>query len=133
MTPPTPEPTPQATLLYIEDDVANRNLVAFMMEQRPHINLIMAENGFQGIDMASDIQPQMILLDLSLPDISGFEVLQTLLAVEATQEIPVVALSGDNTFTDIEKGLAAGFNAYLTKPINVTDFFSTLDAIIPKR
>lgn len=115
------------TLLYVEDNPANLLLVEFLIERRPDIRLLSAVNGVNGIAMARTTLPDVILMDINLPGISGIEVLKLLLADPATSHIPVVALSANAMPSDIEKGLATGFYRYLTKPIKIDEFMATLD------
>ncbi len=114
------------TILYIEDDSANRQLVKFILQRRENIRLLQAETGTEGFRLAVEQQPDIILLDLSLPDISGFDVLKELQVDPDICSIPVIAVSGNSSPRDIEKGLSAGFIHYLEKPISI----SSLDAII---
>jgi CheY-like chemotaxis protein len=116
------------TILYIEDDEANRQLVQFIFDKRSDLQLSEAVNGNDGFTMAKSNPPHLILLDLSLPDIDGYEVLKKLQDNETTSNIPIIALSGNSTPNDIDKGLAAGFNGYLTKPIDITKLNSTIDS-----
>ena len=83
--------------------------------------------GQRGIEIARTSRPDIILIDINLPGINGIEALRILRADPATAHIPVVALSANAMPRDIEKGLAAGFFRYLTKPIKVTEFMETLD------
>ncbi len=115
------------TLLYIEDDEANRQLVSFILAQRDDLLLLEAENGTNGLHLAFEQRPSMILLDLTLPDIDGFSVLKKLQADRRTQHIPVVAISGNCTPTDIDDGLKAGFHGFLAKPIALEEFKHCLD------
>ncbi len=115
------------TILYIEDDEANRQLVDFIIARREDLKLIEAEDGKTGLVKALQDSPSLILLDLSLPDMDGFEVLQKLLANEKTQEIPVIAISGNSTPADIDAGYKAGFKGYLAKPVNIEKLYSTID------
>ena len=107
------------TLLYIEDNPANLKLVEQLIARRPDLLLLTAVTGHLGIELARTSQPEMILMDINLPDISGIEALKVLLEDPATAHIPVVALTANAMPYDIEKGLAAGFFLYLTKPIKV--------------
>lgn len=93
-------------ILYIEDDEANRQLVGFIFTKRPDLILLEAVSGNEGLQMAFETNPDLILLDLSLPDIDGFAVLKKLQDHEATHNIPIIALSGNNTPNDIHQGLA---------------------------
>ncbi len=116
------------TVLYIEDDEANRQLVEFIMARRTDLTLILAENGYNGIEKAVKHTPNVILLDLSLPDIDGFTVLKKLLEDEKTKEIPVIAISGNSAPMDIDTGLKAGFKGYLAKPVNIEKLYTAIDA-----
>jgi CheY-like chemotaxis protein len=94
---------------------------------RPNFQLLRAENGTQGIDMARNHCPQVILMDLNLPGMGGMEALRVLRQDPATRHIPVLAISANAMPSDISKGLAAGFFAYLTKPFKIEEFLKVLD------
>lgn len=115
------------TLLYVEDNPANLMLVEDLVARRPDIHLLTAMDGSRGIEIARTSQPDVILMDINLPGISGIKALRILAEDPATAHIPVVALSANAMPHDIEKGLQAGFFRYLTKPIKVNEFMSTLD------
>ncbi|MHC1770252.1 MAG: PAS domain S-box protein [Flexilinea sp.] len=115
------------TLLYVEDNPANLKLVEKIIARYPDIHLLTAGNGNDGIEIARASQPDVILIDINLPDISGFEALKILHSDPTTAHIPVVALSANAMPRDIKKGLEAGFFRYITKPIKVTEFTDTLD------
>jgi signal transduction histidine kinase/CheY-like chemotaxis protein len=115
------------TLLYVEDNPANLMLVEDLIGRRPDIRLLTANDGNRGVKVASASLPDVILMDINLPGISGFEALQVLHESVITTHIPVIALSANAMPRDIEKGLEAGFFRYLTKPIKVAEFMRTLD------
>jgi PAS domain S-box-containing protein len=115
------------TVLYIEDNPANMLLVEQLFERRPELYLLKAENGADGIAMAIAHQPQVILLDINLPGISGTQVLKSLQLDEATAHIPVLAVSANAMTGDLERGLAEGFFRYVTKPIQIDVFMNALD------
>ncbi len=115
------------TLLYVEDNPANLMLVEEIIERRSDIRLISARDGIRGIELARAALPDVILMDIGLPGISGIDALKILAADPATAHILVIALSANAIPRDIEKGLEAGFFRYLTKPIKVGEFMSTLD------
>jgi CheY-like chemotaxis protein/two-component sensor histidine kinase len=138
--PPAVAPVPRATapqldaaggrartLLYVEDNPANLMLVEDLIARRPDIRLVSARDGISGIEMAQAEKPDVILMDINLPGISGIEALRVLVTDRATAHIPVIALSANAMPRDIEKGLEAGFFRYLTKPIKVNEFMDTLD------
>jgi PAS domain S-box-containing protein len=115
------------TLLYVEDNPANLKLIDQLIARRPDIRLLSARDGGLGIQLARAHRPDVILMDINLPGISGIEALKILREDSATAHIPVVALSANAMPRDIEKGLQAGFFRYLTKPIKVNEFMNTLD------
>jgi PAS domain S-box-containing protein len=115
------------TLLCVEDNPANQKLIAQLVARRPDMNMMIASNGNSGIELARDSKPEIILMDINLPDISGFEALRILREDPNTAHIPIVAISANAMPRDIEKGLKAGFFRYLTKPIKFNEFMSTLD------
>jgi signal transduction histidine kinase/AmiR/NasT family two-component response regulator len=115
------------TVLYVEDNPANLMLVEDLIARRPDIHLLSATDGNRGIEIARASLPDMILMDINLPGISGIKALKILLEDTATAHIPVVALSANAIPRDIRKGLDAGFFRYLTKPIKVNEFMHTLD------
>ena len=118
------------TLLYVEDNPANLMLVQDLIARRPDIRLLSAADGDRGIEIARAARPDVILMDINLPGISGIQALKILRADPATAHIPVVALSANAIPRDIEKGLEAGFFRYLTKPIKVNQFMDTLDVAL---
>jgi signal transduction histidine kinase/ligand-binding sensor domain-containing protein/CheY-like chemotaxis protein len=131
---PVPEPDPLAvdreqarTVLYIEDNLSNLDLVEQILQMRAGLRLIQAIRGDLGLRLAREEQPDLILLDLDLPDLDGREVLRRLRANEATRHIPVVVVSANALPRGIEQLRAAGANAYVTKPIDVREFFRVLD------
>lgn len=117
----------QRTLLYVEDNRANLQLVEQLIARRPDIRLLTAVDGMQGIALAQIHQPDIILMDINLPGISGIQALKMLREDPVTAHIPVLAISANAMPRDIEKGLEAGFFRYLTKPIKVGDFMDTVD------
>ena len=117
----------QHTLLYVEDNPANLLLIEQIMESHQKLHMLSARDGNAGIELARAQHPDAILMDINLPGISGIEVLKILREDPAMAHIPVIALSADAMPRDIEKGLAAGFFRYLTKPIKVKEFMNALD------
>jgi signal transduction histidine kinase len=115
------------SLLYVEDTVANVRLIEAILTRRPSVRLLPAMLGQLGLDLAREHRPDLILLDLHLPDLGGETVLELLLSDPATRDIPVVILSADAT-QDRRDGLVAkGARAYLTKPIGVRRLLEVID------
>ena len=121
---------PLRTLLYVEDNPANLMLVEDLIARRPDIRLLSASDGNLGIETARASLPDVILMDINLPGISGIKAMRILAEDPTTARTPVVALSATAMPRDIEKGLEAGFFRYLTKPIKVNEFMETLDAAL---
>jgi len=115
------------TLLYVEDNPANLMLVEQLLGRRPDMRLMSARNANLGIEIARASQPEVILMDINLPGLSGLEALDILRADPLTAHIPIVALSANAMPRDVKKGLDAGFFRYLTKPIKVPEFMETLN------
>jgi PAS domain S-box-containing protein len=118
---------PLRTVLYVEDNPANLKLVEQLIARRKDLCLLSARDGSSGVQLAQDHRPDVILMDINLPGISGIEALRLLREDPNTAHIPVVALSANAMPRDIDKGLLAGFFRYLTKPIRVGEFMNTLD------
>ena len=114
------------TLLYVEDNPANLNLVEQIIARHHDISLLTAVNGNSGIEIARASRPDVILMDINLPDINGYKALEILRADPSTAHIPVIALSGNAMPMNIESGLEAGFFRYLTKPIKIDELVDTL-------
>ncbi len=122
-----PVDAPVNIVLYIEDNPANLLLVESIIERRPDFRYLSARDGISGVALARASQPDVILMDIDLPDISGIDALKLLASDPETARIPVIALSANAMLHDIEKGKAAGFFRYLTKPVNVNELMTTLD------
>ncbi|MGB4115764.1 MAG: PAS domain S-box protein [Polaromonas sp.] len=116
-----------STLLYVEDNQANLLLVENLIERRADISLLTARDGHSGVNLARAALPDLILMDINLPGISGIQAMKMLRDDPTTAHIPVVALSANAMPSDIEKGIEAGFFKYLTKPIKIDEFMQTLD------
>jgi len=114
-------------MLYIEDNLSNLTLIEQMLADQPDIELITAMQGKLGFELATKHAPDLILLDLHLPDLPGWEVLAQLKSDLTTAHIPVVVISADATKRQIDRLLAGGAVAYLTKPIDVAQFYRVLE------
>jgi len=118
------------TILYIEDNPANLRLVAQVLGHMSNIRMWSAHEPLLGLELAEEHKPDLILLDINLPGMNGFEVLKNLRQSQATANIPVLAISANAMKQDIEKGLNAGFDDYITKPIDINKLMhSVSDAI----
>jgi CheY-like chemotaxis protein len=118
------------TVLYIEDNLANLQLIQGILAYRPSINLISAMQGIVGVEQATYQHPDLILLDLHLPDIPGEEVFKRLIADRRTAEIPVVIVSADASQETLRRLESLGASRFLTKPVNVEIFLKTIDELL---
>jgi CheY-like chemotaxis protein len=127
------EPVISGTILYIEDNTSNIELVEqIVATQRTNIRLISSKYGEQAVSLAIKYNPDLILLDLDLPDIHGSQVLEFLKGNAATCSIPVVIISADAMHHQVEKLIEAGARKYLTKPMHVIDYMKVMDEYIGK-
>jgi CheY-like chemotaxis protein len=120
-------------VLYIEDNLSNLQLVERVLSRRPGVRLISAMRPQLGLELAAEHHPDLILLDLHLPDMPGQEVFRRLQGEPRTAQVPVVILSADARPTLIEQLLAQGVRAFLTKPLDVKELLELLDAVATER
>jgi PAS domain S-box-containing protein len=125
--------TTTGKILYIEDNLSNLILVEEMLAEQPGIELLTAMQGGLGLDLARQHMPDLILLDLHLPDLRGHEVLARLRQDETTRDIPVVVISADATARQIQRLMATGARSYLTKPLDIREFFRVIDDAMRSR
>lgn len=118
------------TVLYIEDNPANLKVVESMFKHLPQLQLISTFNGESGLDLAERYRPDVILLDIHLPGMDGFQVLGELKKKKETCHVPVIALTADAMPLDIERGLQAGFHSYVTKPVKINELLAAIDAVV---
>jgi CheY-like chemotaxis protein/anti-sigma regulatory factor (Ser/Thr protein kinase) len=118
------------TVLCIEDNASNMRLVERALQTRPGVVLLSASTGQVGLELARERHPDLVLLDMQLPDVAGEEVLRLLQSHPDTQEIPVLVLSADATSIRIEQAVAAGAVGYLTKPLDLQLFLSKIDGFL---
>jgi CheY-like chemotaxis protein len=114
-------------VLYVEDNLANVQIIERFLQSRPGAELYTAMSGQLGLDLARQHQPDVILLDLHLPDLMGDEVFERLRADPTTATIPVVMVSADATAGSVRRMLARGARAYLTKPLDLSELSVLLD------
>jgi PAS domain S-box-containing protein len=126
-------PATRITVLYIEDNLSNLQLVDRVVSRRPGVTLISAMRPMLGLDLAREHDPDLVLLDLHLPDMPGEEVLRRLRNDLRTAEIPVVILSADARPSLIKRLLGAGARAFLTKPLDVAELLALLDQVADER
>ena len=114
-------------MLYVEDNFSNTRLIEMLLEAHPGVELLSAEQGSLGLEIARSRQPDLILLDLHLPDLPGWDVLASLQQDPRTRDIPTVIVSADATPNQIARLRQAGARSYITKPINVRELVATVE------
>jgi CheY-like chemotaxis protein len=124
------QPSTEGLVLYIEDNLANFRLVEQVLARRPGVRVLPAMQARMGLQLALDHQPDLIILDLHLPDMSGEETLQRLLRNPLTRSIPVVIASADATPGRLQRLLSLGARSYLTKPIDIRLLLETIDSLV---
>jgi len=122
--------TAVGVLVYVEDNLANLRLIERVLHHRPGVELVTAKTGRAGLEVIRDRTPDLVLLDLHLPDLAGPEILDALKHDPATSGIPVVVLSADAMTEQRRKILEAGAREYLTKPVEVAQLLEVVDAVL---
>jgi PAS domain S-box-containing protein len=120
------------TILYIEDNLANFRLISEILVNRQKIELLHAETALAGIELAGQRQPDIILMDLQLPGLDGFEGLKILRSIKGLAKIPVIAVSAFANEENILRAAEEGFEEYITKPINISGFMSAINSVIER-
>lgn len=119
--------TARRKVLYVEDNPANLRVVEALFRHQPQLQLLSATNGVYGLELIQRYQPEIIILDIHLPGLNGYQVLEAMKMDPKTENIPVIALSADAMPIDVERGLRAGFCDYLTKPVNVDELVHAVE------
>jgi ribose transport system substrate-binding protein len=114
------------TILYIEDNLLNLQLVKEILGTIQGISLISAMTGSEGMELAAEWRPDLILLDLNLPDLHGYEVFDRIKANPAYEQTPIIALSANAMPEEINQALGKGFTEYICKPIDIMAFLTVL-------
>src|SRR5262249_24698836 len=128
-----PRQTPaRATILYVEDNPANVSLMRHIINELGDVDLVVAPRPSEGIELAECSTPSLILLDINRPEMAGFDVLRVLKADRKTALIPVFALTANAMPREVDRGVAAGFDRYLTKPINVAQLLEAIEGVLPQ-
>ena len=117
-------------VLVIASDWANREIITQVIAMRADLGLLTAPNGQVGMELATACQPEVVVMDTELSDVSAQEVLAQLRSNPLTSHIPVIAVSSDASRTQIAAGLQAGFYRYLTKPYKLTDLLDAIDSAL---
>ena len=121
-----------AKILLVEDNEMNRDMLSRRLERRGY-QVVIAEDGATGVTKAKSETPDLILMDMSLPVMDGWEATRQIKAVPETQHIPIIALTAHAMAGDEEKALAAGCNAYETKPVDLPKLLAKIDALLQSK
>ena len=127
---PISDDTRQQTVLCVEDNPANLQLIEQLISRRTDLRMLSAADCHTGIEFARAFQPDVILMDINLPGLNGFDAMKILRADPLTSHISIIALSANALPRDIANGLASGFSDYLTKPIRVNEFIDKLGSVL---
>ena len=119
-----------ARIVYVEDNPANVRLLEFLIARHDDMTLTSADSGESGIELIRETSPDLVLMDIGLPGIDGFEAMRQLKADETTNHIPVIAISANAMPHDVEKGREAGFMSYLTKPIDIEELLDIVKQVL---
>ncbi len=122
---------PRTLVLYIEDNPVNFRLVQLILEQRPGLHVLQAVRGAEGLALARERRPGLLLVDLHLPDMSGEDVVRAVVTDPDLREIPVVLLSAETEPAQVERILALGAQRYVMKPLDLQAFLSVIDECLP--
>lgn len=126
----TVEAAPTARIIYVEDNPANVRLLEFLIARHENMTLSSADSGEAGVKLIQETLPDLVLMDIGLPGIDGFEALRLLKSDETTRDIPVIAISANAMPHDVAKGKEAGFMSYLTKPIDINELVDAVNEIL---
>lgn len=121
-----------AKILLVEDNEMNRDMLSRRLERRGY-KVVMAEDGAVGVAMARSENPDLILMDMSLPIVDGWEATRQIKGAPETRSIPVIALTAHAMAGDEEKALAAGCNDYETKPVDLPKLLAKIDALLQSK
>jgi len=125
--------TPRRLILYVEDNPANVRFMKDLVQSLDDIEIVTTSTAEQGVEFARERLPQVIIMDINLPGMSGLDALRLLRGRVTTMDIPVIALTAAASERDRQRGLLAGFCHYLTKPVNVDELVGCLEALLTAR
>jgi CheY-like chemotaxis protein len=130
---PLPQTATRGRVLYVDDEELNRLLMQALLDFRPGVVLHMAADGAGGLAAARAASPDLVLLDMRLPDMTGVQLLHALRADPALAGVPCIAVSANAMPADIAEALRAGFDAYITKPIVSAQLFAEIDRVLARQ
>jgi two-component system cell cycle response regulator len=130
----TPDPPlPHSTILVVDDNAQNLELLEAYLEDLPGATVLSATNGQEALDKVAAMPPDLILLDIMMPRMSGFEVCKKLKSAEKTRDIPIIMVTALHELADIERGVEVGTNDFITKPVNRVDLLTRVRSLLRAR
>ena len=121
-----------STVLYVDDNAENLRVLCLMIQRlSPDNEVLAARTAEEGINLAFEKRPNLILMDIGLPGMDGYEALNVLRGMDSLRHVPVIAVSAHAMPENISRGLAAGFVAYITKPVDMHDLYNTIKQFLP--
>jgi two-component system cell cycle response regulator len=127
------QPLPPSKILIVDDNAQNLELLEAYLEDLPGATVIHASNGMEALQKVADESPDVILLDIMMPRMSGFEVCKKLKSDEKTKDIPVIMVTALHELADIERGVEVGTNDFITKPVNRIDLITRVRSLLRAR
>jgi len=127
------QPLPPSTILVVDDNVQNLELLEAYLEELPNATVISAANGQEALDKVAAEHPDLILLDIMMPRMSGYEVCKKLKSDEKTRDIPIIMVTALHELADIERGVEVGTNDFITKPVNRVDLLTRVKSLLRAR
>ncbi len=126
-------PLPPSKVLVVDDNLQNLELLEAYLEELPEVTTLRATNGMQALEKVAVDKPDLILLDIMMPKMSGFEVCKKIKSDPATKDIPVIMVTALNEVGDVERGVEVGTNDFLTKPVNRMDLIARVKCLLRMR
>lgn len=126
-------PLPPSKVLVVDDNLQNLELLEAYLEELPGVTTLRATNGMQALERVAVDKPDLILLDIMMPQMSGFEVCKKIKSDPATKDIPIIMVTALHEVGDVERGVEVGTNDFLTKPVNRMDLLSRVRSLLRVR
>lgn len=127
------QPLPPSKILIVDDNAQNLELLEAYLEELPDATIVHAYNGMEALEKVAADRPDLILLDIMMPKMSGFEVCKKLKGDPATQDIPIIMVTALHEMADIERGVEVGTNDFITKPVNRVDLLTRVRSLLRAR
>ena len=124
---------PPSKVLVVDDNLQNLELLEAYLEELPSVTTLRAANGMEALQKVADEKPDLILLDIMMPKMSGFEVCKKIKSDPATQDIPIIMVTALQDLSDVERGVEVGTNDFLTKPVNRVDLLERVKSLLRLR